>query len=98
MSRSESHGTIRVNVEVKAEAGGRIFDRDGNLLRTAAQRFERIDVTRLRDGDWLLNPATNESHVVAGFLVDEPVVLIGTKTGVVAVPIDQLCATLLVVR
>jgi hypothetical protein len=62
------------------------------------QRFERIVKKELREGDWLINPATNETHkVVRTIGVGVDLIAITTEKGQVAVTWADVIETLLLV-
>ena len=56
-----SSSNINVPVDVSVAGRGRAT-RDGRLA--PSQSFARIERGRLRTGDWLLNPGTNQLHRV----------------------------------
>lgn len=97
---------VAVDIETKIEGKSTIQLGDGIVINgPSKQRFVRIPTEiqdgfpiGLHEGDWLINPATNETHQVVSIAFGAVgYVAITTKSGQVARPLKELADTLLLV-
>lgn len=100
MAGPKGHGssTIRLNVDVTAEAGGHSKRHlpDGTVVDgPSRQEFVEIDKDRIASGDWVLNPLTGETHKVLGN--DGDSITLSTTDGSITVPWSDLPDALLLV-
>lgn len=90
---------VVVDIETVIEGKSTIRLGDGTVIEgPSKQRFERIVRKELCEGDWLINPATNETHkVVRTVGVGVDLIAITTEKGQVAVTWADVIETLLLV-
>lgn len=90
---------IKVAVDIETTIDGKSTIRlgDGTVIDgPSKQHFERIKKDELREGDWLINPATNETHKVVSLITGVPgLIAITTNQGQVALPLAEAQETLL---
>ncbi len=98
-SKGASASAIKLDVDVDLKVGGKAMKHlpDGTTEPSAVrQEFIRIEKGRVAKGDWLINPATKESHKVIEPLDDY--VRIGTEGGgIIRADWEDVISTLLLV-
>jgi hypothetical protein len=95
---SESSIQVAVSVEAAAEGRSKIHSEDGSVSDGPSRnRFVRFTFDTIEIDDWVINPATNESHKVIDKLTDSKEIRISTKDAdtFVDVPIEEAQEVLL---
>ena len=90
----ESRSAIRIDMKMSADVSGHSKREtpDGLVDGPSSQRFVRIDGS-VRAGDWLINPATRETHKVLESGADS--ITFQSKDGAVTATVEEVRDVLL---